>query len=204
MVVKKARKKKKERSDYFAFFKQATAETFKFLTTDFGFEYFAAVEHPPECVIKYRNETTGISVAYEWNSSVAVDLVKLERTPAEVFEGKGYDLLLLMEIRGPEIDRKEFYRVNKEWTNDYIEKLLCEYASFLSEQAGDVLTGDFSVFPELKKLNAQYRRQTNKELFGTYCGESPRFSTRPTLQQVFAGAKDVDPELEKLFGGKLN
>lgn len=203
-MMKKARKQQEKRRDYFAFFKQATAEAFKFLTTDFGFEYFATVEHPPDCVIKYRNKTTGISIRCEWKSMVCVSLVKLAQERAEVVEDRRYDLMLLMEIRRPEIDAHRFYGPYKEWTNDHIEKLLREYARFLTEDARDVLTGDFSIFPELKKLSAQYKRQKNKEYFGTYSGGSPRFSTHPTLEQVFAGAKDVDPELERLFGRKLD
>ena|ERR1700730_15903876 len=109
-----------------------------------------------------------------------------------------------MEIRRPDIDRHKFYGADKEWTNDYIEKLLRQYAKFLREGARDVLTAEFGIFPELKKLGAHYRRQTNRRYFGTYNGASPRFTGRPTLEEVFAGAKDVDPELERLFGGKLN
>jgi len=190
--------------DRCSFFTTATSEAFAFLINDFGFRRVGTIEVMPECVVKYQNGTTGISVNYEWNSHVVVDLVKLVRTAAEVLEEKSYDLLLLMEIRRPEIDAHKFYGDDKTWTNDYIAERLREYASFLQEDARDVLTGDFSIFPQLKKLSAKYRRQKNKEYFGTYSGGSPRFSTRPTLKQVFAGAKDVDPELERLFGDRLN
>ena len=171
---------------------------------EFGFRHVASTEHMPDCVIEYQNETTGINVRYEWKSQMSINLVKLERTASEVTEGRKYDLLLLMQIRRPENDANKFYGDDKEWTDDYLEERLREYASFLTEGARDVLTGDFSIFPELKKLSAKYRRERNKELFGTYTGGSPRFSTRPTLEQVFAAAKDVDPELARLFGNKLN
>jgi hypothetical protein len=200
----KIRKPRRNSADSFAFFKQAATGIFESVTDEYGLSYVAAVEHMPDCVIKYQNETTGLKVRYEWKSQVSVDLVKLERTPTEVTEGKRYDLLLLMEIRRPEIDAHKFYGDDKEWTNEYIEDRLREYASFLKEDARDVLRGDFSILPELKKLSAKYRRQKNKEYFGTYSGSSPRFSSRPTLEQVFAGAQDVDPELDRLFGGKLN
>src|SRR5882724_1401861 len=201
---RKTKKQPKEWVDSFAFFKQAVTDIFESVLTEFGLKHVATVEDMPDCVIKYQNETTGVSVRYEWKSQVSVNLVELERTPTEVTEQKRYDLLLLMEIRRPEIDPHKFYRDDKNWTNNYIEELLRAYGSFLRDDARDVLTGDFSIFPELKKLSAKYRRQKNKEYFGTYTGESPRFSTRPTLEQVFAGAKDVDPELERLFGGSLN
>lgn len=158
----------------------------------------------PDSVIKYRSESAGMTIRYEWESQVSIRLVSLKQTSTEVVEDKRYDLLLLMELRRPEIDANKFFGADKKWTSDYVEECLREYASFLREEARDVLTGDFSVFPELKKLSAHHRRQKNKEYFGTYTGGSPRFSGRPTLAEVFAGAKDVDPELERLFGDKLN
>ena len=135
---------------------------------------------------------------------MSISLVKLERNANKVTEGRKYDLLLLMELRQPDTDPEKFYGADKKWTNDYIDERLREYAGFMKQHAREVLTGDFSSFPELKRLSAKHRRERNKELFGTYSGISPRFSTRPTLAQVFAGAKEVDPELAKLFGNKLN
>jgi hypothetical protein len=197
-------KRRKESNDSFAFFKKATTEIFQFLITDFGFSYVETLEHIPDCVIKYQNRTTGIYVDYELKSYLSIDIVKLSHAATEVIEDKSYDLLLLMELRHPATDAHMFYGGENEWTNEYLEQLLREYASFLKEHAQDVLTGDFSIFPELKKLSAYYRRQKNKEYFGTYSGGSPRFSERPTLAEVFAGSTDVDPELERLFAGKLN
>lgn len=196
--------KSKLPTDAFAFFRKAVSENFESLLAEFGFRHVATIEHMPDCVIQYQNETTGIDVRYEWKSHVSIDLVQLEHTASEVTEGRKYDLLLLMQIRRPAIDANKFYGDDKDWTGVYIEERLREYANFLTEGARDVLTGDFSIFGELKKLSGKYRRERNKELFGTYTGGSPRFSTRPTLVQVFAGAKDVDPELARLFGNKLN
>jgi hypothetical protein len=64
-----------------------------------------------------------------------------------------------MQIRRPAIDVDKFYGDDKEWTNEYISDRLREYANFLKEDARDVLSGDFSIFPEFKKLRAHYRRQ---------------------------------------------
>lgn len=185
-----------------AFFKQAVGEVFEFLTTDFGFSKVEIVDQILDCTIKYRNRTTGIDVYYELNSQLSVDLIKTSHQSSGTSEEKPYDLLLLMELRRPDTDAHKFYGGDKEWTDDRIKTLLREYANFLREGARDVLSGDFSVLSTLRKLGAQRRRQSNKELFGTYCGESPRFSTRPTLDQVFADIDDFDPEIERLFGGR--
>jgi hypothetical protein len=197
-------RKPKKPNDAFAFFREAVDQIFEPLFTEFGFRHVETLEYMPDCVLKYLNETTGINARYELKSQLSINLVKLERTGSEVTEAAKYDLLFLMQLRQPEIDVNKFYGDDKEWTDAYIEQRLREYAIFLRESAHDVLTGDFSVFPELKKLAARNRREKNKEIFGTSTGESARFSTRPTLAQVFEGAKQVDPELERLFGGKLN
>ena len=198
------KRKTKKPHDAFAFFRQAVNETLRPLFIELGFHHVETLEYMPDCVLKYHNQTTGINVNYEWKSRLWIDLVKLERSGNEVTEASRFDLFFLLQIRQPAIDTKNFHGGDKEWTTGYIEQLLREYATLLRENARDVLTGDFSIFPELKKLAAANRRKWNKEMFGTYSGGSPRFSSHPTLEQVFAGAKDVDPELERLFGDKIN
>jgi len=204
MGAKRKTKKRKRSGKFFESFKQTATDVFEFLTTDFGFSHVGVSEWMPDCVITYQNQTTGIKVGYEWESQLGVTVVRLERNATEVSEGKGYDLLFLMGLRKPQTNVHNFYGADKEWTNSFIEDRLRDYANFLKEDARDILTGDFSVFPELKKLSAHRRRQTNKEYFGTYCGESPRFSEHPTLAQIFTGATDIDPELKRLFGDKLS
>jgi hypothetical protein len=197
-------KTSKKPNDAFAFFKQAVNEIFQPLFTEFGFRHFETLEYMPDCVLKYRNESTGLNLRYEWNSQISISLVKLDRTESEVTEASTYDLLFLLKIRQPSIDINTFHRSDKKWTDAYIERLLREYETLLRQNARDVLTGDFGIFPELKRVAAEHRRNWNKETFGTSTGESPRFTSRPTLQQVFEDAKEMDPELDRLFGGRLN
>lgn len=198
------KRKNKKLKDPFAFFKQAVDEVFEPLFTEFGFQHVETLEYMPECLVKYHNKTTGLHLTYEWKSCIWVSVVRLKRIGKEVAEIAKFDLFFVLEIRQPEIDSGKFHGSDKEWTTPFVEELLREYALLLRKSANDILTGDFSIFPELKKLAATNRRKRNKELFGTYSGGSPRFTTRPTLEQVFAGAKDVDPELERLFKGQLN
>src|SRR4026208_659993 len=95
--------------DAFAVFRKAVSEIFESLLAEFGFRHVATIEHMPDCVIQYHNETTGIDVRYEWRSQVSIDLAQLERTASEVTEDRKYDLLLLMQIRRPAIDANKFY-----------------------------------------------------------------------------------------------
>jgi hypothetical protein len=195
---------KKQSSDSFAFFKKAAEDAFRFLITDYDFKLVSTTVYPPECSIKYRNKTAGVNITYEWKSALWVELIRLRQEDSEVIEAERYGLSLLMETRRPDRNSNQARATGQEWSNEFLENLLREYANFLREYGSDVLTGDFTVFPVLKKLAAHYRRKRNKELFGTFSGETPRFSERPTLDELFADAKRVDPTLEKLFRGKLN
>lgn len=166
------RKKLKEPTDPFAFFKKATADAFHFLVTDYGFEHVSTTVHVPECAIKYWNETTGVTITYEWGGAIWVDLTRLKRMPAEVVEGERYSLDILMLERCPNKDIRQFYSLDKEQTSEYIERVLQVYANALKECGRDVLTGDFRIFPKLKKLAEDVLRQRNKELFGSETGET--------------------------------
>lgn len=198
------KRKNKGLKDPFAFFKQAVEEICEPLFTEFGFRHVETLEYMPECLVKYHNETTGLHFTYEWKSRLWVSLVRLKRIGREVAEIAKSDFLFVLQIRQPEIDSSEFHGGDKEWTTAFVEELLRDYVMLLRKSAPDILTGDFSIFPELEKLAAANRRKWNKEMFGTSSGESARFTTRPTLEQVFAGAKDRDPELDRFFGRKLN
>ena len=195
---------KKLSDDPFAFFKKKAKDAFHFLRTDYDFKLVSTSVYPPECSIKYRNRTTGVNVTYEWKSALWVELVRFRQAGSQVVEAERYGLSLLMETRRPNRKHDQSNGPDREWSNQFLESLLSEYANFLSEYGRDVLTGDFSVFPVLKKLAAHYRRKRNKELFGTYSGESPRFSKRPTLGELFSDAKRIDATLDKVFEGKLN
>ena len=70
------------------FLRKAIGETFESQLAEFSFRHVANIEHMPDCVIKYQNETTGINVRYEWKSQMSINLVKLERTASEVTEGR--------------------------------------------------------------------------------------------------------------------
>lgn len=198
------KRKNQKLKDPFALFKQAVDEIFEPLFTEFGFRHVETLEYMPECLIKYHNETTGLHLTYEWKSRMWVSLVKLQRLGKEVTEVAKFDFLFVLQIRQPEIDNNDFHGGDKEWTTTFVEERLRDYATLLRKSARDVLTGDFSIFPELKKLSAANRRKWNKEMFGTSSGESARFTTRPTLEQIFAGAKDRDLKLDRFFGRKLN
>ena len=165
----KVMRSKKELKDPFAVFKQATADAFNFLN-EHGFEHVSTSAHAPECEIKYQNETTGLTITYEWGGVAWVDLSRLQRTSAEVVEDERYSLDVLMLECCPNRDINEFYPSEDESPDQYVERVLLDYAQVLKECGRDILRGDFRLFPKLKKHAENVLRQRNKELFGSETG----------------------------------
>jgi hypothetical protein len=193
------------KADPFAFFKKSTLEAFNFLTTEYGFEHVSTSEYGHECDLTFWNQTTEVSVDYELGGGPSVSLGKLERTDGKTVDTRLYPLRAVVAERCPEnLPKIEWGHANGKASEQDLHDALHAYAALLKEYAGDMLGGDFGVVPALKKRTAEFRRQWNKEVFGTYSGESPRFSARPTLAELFADAKSVDPTLEQIFGNALN
>ena len=163
----KQRKKRKEPKDPFAFFKRATADAFRFFVDEYGFEKVSTNVHPPECEIKYQNETTGIAITYEWGGVIWVDVSRLTRTTTEVVEDEGYSLGLLMLECCPSRDINEFYPSEGESPDQYVERVLFDCAKVLKEYGTEILRGNFRLFPKLNKLAEEVLRQRNKEMFGS-------------------------------------
>jgi hypothetical protein len=91
IVTKNTRRKaKKRKTDPFAFFKHAVTDTFNFLVEDYDFQQLSSSVHPPECAIKYQNQTTGVTITYEWGGVLWVDLSRVSNE-----ERYSVDILML-------------------------------------------------------------------------------------------------------------
>lgn len=66
-------KKKKERKDYFPVFKSVTYNAFDYLVRDYGFKHVETFVSLPECFIKYRNNTTYVTISYKLESGILLD-----------------------------------------------------------------------------------------------------------------------------------
>ena len=56
--------------------------------------------------------------------------------------------------------------------------------------------------PRLRRLRAAETRRENKETFGTSTGETPRFTGRPTLEELFGDVTNeglVTPRIYQAF-----
>lgn len=94
----------------------------------------------------------------------------LERTPGEVNEIERIGLKFLMMERCP--DKLSQDNDSRQYTNAEVERVLQGQAELLREHGQDILSGDFSVFPKLKKLAAAEERRVNLEMYGSESGET--------------------------------
>jgi hypothetical protein len=124
-----------------------------------------------ECVIKYRNDTTGVTISYELGSATWVVLSRLINKGDETVEGESYGLHLLTRMRCPSMLIKHEANARTE-PDKYLETALTGHAEILRKCAADVLKGNFEVFEELKSVAEAERRRINKELFGSETGET--------------------------------
>lgn len=152
--------------DPFAFFKEATAEGFGFLTSDFDFELVSVIVRLPECAIKYQNETTGVIITYEWESIIWIDLARLVRGPEGVSDSERYSLDSLILERCPTRNTSRHYSSTVDWSNDHIERTLRAYANDLKECGREILQGDFGIFPALEQRTAEIIRRKSSMLYG--------------------------------------
>jgi hypothetical protein len=65
---------------------------------------------------------------------------------------------------------------------------LAAQAELLKTHAADLLSGDFSRRDRLRRIRAEQTRISRKEHFGTSTGETPRFTERPSLDELFSEA----------------
>ena len=162
----KVKKKKVPPADYFATFENEVSEAFTFLVADFGFKPVKRTIVFPECEIEYWNETTSISITYDWKSAIWVDVGRLEHGAEGAEESESYSLDSLLLERCPDKNTSADYCAQGDWSDDHIRRTLHSYASDLKACGEDILTGDFSIFPALKEQTAKIIERKNKELFG--------------------------------------
>jgi hypothetical protein len=165
----KSRTEDKVLSDPFTSFKKATRQAFAFLRAPaYKFNEVQTVCHPPECIVRYENKTTGVIISYEWGGTPSVIVSRLH--PDLPVEEEQFGLKFLVMERCPE----ELDRIEAKGSSDDIAQVLTEYAQILKKCGHEVLTGDFQVLPRLNKLIIAERRKTNLEMFGSETGETPK------------------------------
>lgn len=81
-------------------------------------------------------------------------------------EIESYSLDCLLLERCPDRHTSEYYCSQKDWSEERIKWVLHSYVSDLKACGEDILAGNFSIFPALKKQEAKIIEDKNKKIFG--------------------------------------
>ena len=168
-MKKKPVKKKKEPTDHFGPFKEATRKAFAFLLEGpYDFKEVETATHLPECMIRFENSTTGVFVQHELRSTTWVILSKRNLTkPGPWWYEETFGLNFVVMERCPSaVDRV----IPKD--SDNLDDVLNNLAQLLRECGHDLLMGDFQIAPKLRELKAAAERQSNLETFGSEDGQT--------------------------------
>ena len=166
----KSRTHDKVLSDAFSSFKKATRKAFAFLCAPaYKFNEVQTFCHPPECIVRYENKTTGVTISYEWGGTPSVVLSRRHPTASPV-EEEQFGLKFLVMERCPE----DLERIEARGPGEDIAQILTEYAQILKKCGHEVLAGDFQVLPGLNKLITDERHKANLKMFGSETGETPK------------------------------
>ena len=132
-------------------FERITREAFQFLITDYEFVQQEPIVAGSECAIEYRNRTTGVLITWEWQYYVIVELARLKVTSGGISIAERHDLEHLLTIRAPDKHLTQKKHPNCE----ELKRVLDSYGTLTKEYAEDILTGDFSIFPQLMALSLE-------------------------------------------------
>jgi len=123
----------------------------------YGFLKDSAVSDVWADAVKYKNSTTGLEVSFEEREYNRLFIMIYRLTEAEFpkhstvsdFDANPnrFDLDDLMALRGCDFEYSAELRQRKA-----LPKVLTVFGAFLCHQAKDVLTGNFSILPEIQKI----------------------------------------------------
>ena len=117
-------------------------------------------------IIVFQNDYTGLKVTFEWRDKyLAVQLCRLVDGKVQRDEASRdsewtcFHLVDLLSVNAPDYDQNSLL-LPEEWnteeaTMDEIGQSLKKYADAIRRYGGDVLRGDFSVFPQLDRIAKQ-------------------------------------------------
>jgi hypothetical protein len=138
-------------------FEDSVLDAFAFLVNDFGFRYKSMRVHAPECWCVFHNVTTGIVVHYELGSRPWVEMAELRHHGDRVIEVRRSALEFLLQQRAP-LEAGSTSRCDGD---EELRRAICAQASSLRDHGGDLLRGDFAIFPRLQELAAESLRRRN-------------------------------------------
>src|SRR5690242_4488831 len=121
-------------------------DAFAYLVENFGFRNVSTNIHAPEFWSTFHNETTAVTIHYEMGSEPWVELAELKRENDHVVERNRVALEFLVQERAPQ---EGSLRARAD-DDEEARRIIYAKARQLRQYGGDVLRGDFHVFPRLK------------------------------------------------------
>lgn len=118
---------------------------FNFLATEYAFNDVASHCVGPEMWLVFANERVQVSIHFEYGSGM---WITLRRAP----NGEEFNLDCLLRLRAPH--RERVLKVEG-FDAHQVDEYTHDRAEALREYAGDILRGDFSIFPALAKISEQ-------------------------------------------------
>jgi len=155
-------------------------ERFRFLCEAYGFAVTRSKDGQRESLVTFESETVRVGILIERPDVVEASVGRLEGGRLK----ENYGLFLLARDDSPEAEAR--LRAEPATLAERLETA----AELLQVCGSDLLAGDFSRRDRLKRLRAEELRRSRKERFGTSTGETPRFETRPHLDELFSDAKN--------------
>jgi hypothetical protein len=114
-----------------------------------------------EYLVAFENDYAGLLVRFEPRTGPWVELARLAVINGKTTRIESYDLVFLLQERGG-----AWRKVRCESVDDpCVAETLTRLAQDVQEYATDVLQGDFSVFPRLRKRAEDNLRQTEEWLY---------------------------------------
>jgi hypothetical protein len=152
----------KKRRKEFHRFQQVTSEAFNFLISDYGYEH-VSTEFPKdwegfdECDVVFRHFPIQYHVTYTLSGNYVGSYFELFERAGSGWEGyDAFDLAFLIQLRCPD---KEIKQNEERNTEEEVERIVRAHAKILKMYGGDLLRGDLSIVPEVKRvIEDEHRR----------------------------------------------
>lgn len=167
-------------------------QAFAFLVEEAGFTLQKSHNDQRETSVVYTSETARVSVLIDY-LPVAVNVYVGLFQDETHRRAQQFHLWHLVQDHAPQ----EAARLRE--PVDSLEQALALNAELLRRYAADLLSNDRDRVAGLRRLRADEARRRNKEEFGTSTGETPRFSERPTLEQLFSDADDEGLQVPRAY-----
>jgi hypothetical protein len=146
-------------------------DAFQFLQADHGFQIWEIVKNNYGCFVMYKGEHVAIRVSDEiYDGGIFVRFYKLKDgkiPPYPIFFDRDAEYLIfdfsnLLILRTGSFIEQDSRRIYEE--SDYVKETLRRFAEAIKRHASDVLKGDFSVLPAIKRLVIRRAKELEHEM----------------------------------------